>query len=205
MKATLTAVAAAFLTFASVAIAGPGQERSAQIELHLAAKNISVAQRATWDCQDQLGVERSKRSVAPWQLSRSLPYRLWVVGKWRRLQAACGLRVQQRTIPATGDWLTAVDYVQRIYPGTKDWLIYISHREGGWGRFVMNSQGSGAGGWLQFMSSTYYAYNDAAYADARRRGFILDEATNSWTNPLGQAVTGAYMRYTGRDACHWCL
>ena len=108
-------------------------------------------------------------------------------------------------IPATNDWRTSVTLAQRIYPGTESWLLYISHREGGWGGFVMNHQGSGAGGWLQFMSSTFYAYVDDARADAARRGFNVPSDVWTWTHPLGQALTGAYMRYTGRDGCHWCL
>ena len=112
---------------------------------------------------------------------------------------------RQYTIPHTNDWRTSVRLAQRIYPGTSDWLLYISRREGGWGPFVMNHQGSGAGGWLQFMASTFYAYDDDARADVARRGFKVDPSIWTWTHPLGQALTGAYMRYTGRDGCHWCL
>lgn len=202
----LYSLIALVVTVGVVAGSALAEPRSEQIELHLAAKQISSLQRATWDCQDQIGLARSKRSVAPWALPRSLAYRVrFVEPRWRRLQASCGRAVERRTIPATTDWLTAVRLVQRVYPGTQDWLLYISHREGGWGRFVMNSQGSGCGGWLQYAPSTFYSYNDAAYAAARSRGFILDEKTNSWTNPLGQALTGAYMRFTGLDGHHWDL
>lgn len=114
-------------------------------------------------------------------------------------------RQQFHTLPYTNDWRTAVRLSQRIYPGTEQWLLYISNREGGWGPFVMNHQGSGAGGWLQFMSSTFYGYVDAARRDAARRGFVVPPEVWVWTHPLGQALTGAYMRYTGRDGCHWCL
>jgi hypothetical protein len=109
------------------------------------------------------------------------------------------------TLPATNDWRTSVTLAQRIYPGTSSWLLHISDREGGWGPFVMNHQGSGAGGWLQFMASTFYAYVGDAQADVARRGFHVDPSVWTWTQPLGQALTGAYMRYTGRDGCHWCL
>lgn len=110
-----------------------------------------------------------------------------------------------RTLPWTNDWRTSVRLSQRIYPGTDGWLLFISRREGGWGPFVMNHQGSGAGGWLQFMASTFYAYVDDARADVARRGFIVPAGAWTWTHPLGQALTGAYMRFTGRDGCHWCL
>lgn len=109
------------------------------------------------------------------------------------------------SIPYTNDWRTAVSLAQRPYPGTSDWLLFISHREGGYGGFVMNHQGSGAGGWMQFMSSTFYAYVDAARADFQRRGFSVPSNVWTWTHPMGQALTAAYMRYTGRDGCHWCL
>lgn len=112
---------------------------------------------------------------------------------------------RQYTIPYTNDWRTSVRLAQRIYPGTSDWLLFISDREGGWGPFVMNHQGSGAGGWLQFMASTFYAYVGDAKADAARRGFKVPQSVWTWTHPLGQALTGAYMRFTGRDGCHWCL
>ena len=115
------------------------------------------------------------------------------------------LVVLDHTLPWTNDWRTAVRLSQRIYPGTDSWLLYISDREGGWGPFVMNHQGSGAGGWLQFMASTFYAYVDDARLDVERRGFRVPPGVWTWTHPLGQALTGAYMRFTGRDGCHWCL
>ena len=114
-------------------------------------------------------------------------------------------RVIWRTLPPTNDWRTSVRLSQRIYPGTDSWLLFISNREGGWGPFVMNHQGSGAGGWLQFMASTFYAYVDDARRDVARRGFVVPAGVWRWTHPLGQALTGAYMRFTGRDGCHWCL
>lgn len=114
-------------------------------------------------------------------------------------------RLMFRAIPYTNDWRTSVRLVQRAYPGTESWLLFISHREGGWGPFVMNHQGSGAGGWMQFMASTFYGYVNAARADFARRGFTVDPRVWTWTHPLGQALTAGYMRYTGRDGCHWCL
>ena len=109
------------------------------------------------------------------------------------------------SLPYTGDWRTAVSLAQRPYPGTADWLLFISHREGGYGPFVMNHQGSGAGGWMQFMAGTFYGYNDAAASDLRRRGFDIPSNVMVWTHPLGQALTAGYMRYYHKDGCHWCL
>jgi len=128
-----------------------------------------------------------------------------VAKRWEQRRERCEQLLSRRSIPASSDWVTSVKLVQRVYPGTADWLLFISRREGGYGGFVMNHQGSGAGGWMQFMSSTYYAYSDRAFADARRRGFIVPESANAWTHPMGQAITAGYMRYVGLDGCHWCL
>lgn len=169
------------------------------------ATAIATTEVALWRCQDQRRVTRTEVSTDPWSLPRSTPYRLWVLRLWQGRLKACLDTLHNVTIPTTNDWQTAVQLVQRVYPGTADWLLYISRREGGHGGFVMNHQGSGAGGWMQFMSGTYYGYSDDAFADLARRGFIVDRRTNSWYHPLGQAITAAYMRYTGRDGCHWCL
>ncbi len=186
-------------------------EARKQAQLRTSAKQVGELRQIAWDCQDKLiaagGLaHRTKASTSIWAMPPSVTYRLkFVAPHWIKIAKECQKTLVTRTIPSTNDWITAVNLVQRIYPGTADWLKFISHREGGWGGFVMNHQGSGAGGWMQYMASTYYAYNDAAYADARRRGFIIDERTNQWTHPLGQAITAGYMRYTHRDACHWCL
>jgi len=201
----LATVIAVVLTSTAEATRPLASERSQQSELRALARHVTEARVSTWKCQGQLSLPRTKAAVDAGSLPQSVAYRRWVVGRWEKLQRTCERTLSQRTIPANWDWPTAVKLVQRIYPGTQDWLLFISHREGGWGRFVMNSQGSGAGGWMQFMSSTYYAYNDRAFADARRRGFIIPESANSWTHPMGQAITAGYMRYVGLDGCHWCL
>lgn len=157
---------------------------------------------ATWKCQDKIPQPRTQ-AHSPWK-PHSKAFRRWQLNLWTERLNRCRA-ILARSIPNTNDWVTAVKIVQRVYPGTKDWLLFISAREGGYGRFVMNHQGSGAGGWMQFMSSTYYAYNTRAYADVRRRGWRIDPRTNYWQHPLGQAITAGYMRYTGLDGCHWCL
>ena len=192
---------------ASTASAKPpmASERSQQAELRALAKHVTAMRVSTWKCQEQLGQTRTRASVDAGSLPQSISYRRWVVKKWDARRAGCERLLARRSIPASSDWVTSVKLVQRVYPGTQDWLLFISRREGGYGGFVMNHQGSGAGGWMQFMSSTYYAYNDRAFADARRRGFIVPDSANSWTHPMGQAITAGYMRYVGLDGCHWCL
>jgi hypothetical protein len=138
-------------------------------------------------------------------------------------------------IPLINDWQLAVSWVQRIYPGTESWMLDISDREGGWGPWVwyrgacsnppclwhgyhVGNDYLGAdtvGGWMQFRYSTFAPYWRGAQKDLRSRGFIIpdipmppeggDPEYAAWLSPIGQALTAAYMRATGRDGCHWCL
>lgn len=108
-------------------------------------------------------------------------------------------------VRATGraleSWPAAVELVGRFYgPGLQAWLWSCSspRSEGGHGRFVMNTQGSGAGGWLQFMAGTFYGVIDAAIADARGRGMLVPTSARSWRSPLGQALAGVRMLAEGR-------
>jgi hypothetical protein len=115
-----------------------------------------------------------------------------------------------KTLLSTDNWTRAMRYAQRPYPDTHDWLLFISGRECRAcytvpGAFICNYQGSGACGPMQFMSGTFYAYADDAAYDLKRRGFKVPEETWNWRNPLGQALTAAYMRFYGKDGCHWCL
>jgi hypothetical protein len=89
-------------------------------------------------------------------------------------------------------WSKAVDEVQRPYPGTQAWLMSCSASEGGWGRWVPNSQGSGVGGWLQFMPGTWAGFYRHAVDDVRARGFRVPESSASWYSTLGQALAGAW-------------
>lgn len=107
-----------------------------------------------------------------------------------------------RTLREQRAWFAAIDEVQRAYPGTKDWLVSCSLTEGA-GRsldapFVMNHQGSGAGGWLQFMESTFWRMFTAAKADVEARGFIVPRSAASWSSRLGQALAGAWGVTNGR-------
>ena len=108
-----------------------------------------------------------------------------------------------RWLPYSSDWATAVRIVQRVYPDTESFLLSCSSGEGGHGGFVMNHEGSGASGWMQFMPSTFYGHAPIAFANVRSLGFILpDELTISIESPMAQAVTAAYMRSHGMSS-HW--
>lgn len=144
----------------------------------------------------------------------------------RELVEIAGQRLKSE-LPLINDWRTAVRYVQRIYPGTASWLLYISKREGGYGEWVWYGHRSWrgyhvgddflghdtVGGWMQFRFSTFAPYYRGMVKDMRRRGYILPrwpdrggpEIYQPWLDPLAQALTAGYMRYYGKDGCHWCL
>lgn len=101
-----------------------------------------------------------------------------------------------RCLPTT--WAAAVAWAQKPFPGTASWLWSCSGSEGGSRGFIMNRQGSGAGGWLQFMAGTFYSNVDNAFAASRRHGHPVPAGARSWFQPLGQALTGAYMLLIGQ-------
>jgi opacity protein-like surface antigen len=107
-----------------------------------------------------------------------------------------------KQLPPTNDWQTAVQITQRVFPGSQGWLLSCSASEGGHGSFKWNNQGSGAGGWLQFMRSTFESNVGQALGHAKRHGFKLPPGTRSYYSPLGQALTGAYMWHRGWTS-HW--
>lgn len=112
-----------------------------------------------------------------------------------------------RVRPGANAWLRAVDEVQRVFPGTSGWLLSCSASEGGHGRRVMNSQGSGATDWLQFMPETYARMSWAARVYAASRGFIVPYTASQIHSPLGQALAGAWGVTNGRRhewAGHGC-
>lgn len=138
-------------------------------------------------------------------------YTLWLTGKWK-LKAESARKKYARwaldkvtlydQIQRPGAWMRAVAQAQKAYPGTASWLMSCSRSEGGWGRWVPNSQGSGAGGWLQFMHGTFSGFNRHALEDVKRRGFSYPASARSWYSPLGQALAGAW-GYRHGLSYHW--
>jgi hypothetical protein len=128
---------------------------------------------------------------------------------WRLNARTHAKVVEKRTLTHTTNWTRAMRLAQRPFPGTYGWLESISGRECRacytTSAFICNYQGSGACGPMQFMSGTFYGYAPAAKRWLDTRGFITESRTWVWSSQLGQALTAAYMRYTGRDGCHWCL
>lgn len=133
---------------------------------------------------------------------------LWLAKLWKQ-RAVKAERAYKRWVahfviadirarPGGNAWLRSVEEVQKVYPRTRSWLLSCSDDEGGWGRWVPNTQGSGAGGWLQFMESTFWRMFTAAKADAEHKKFIVPVSAASWYSPIGQALAGAWGVTHGR-------
>lgn len=119
--------------------------------------------------------------------------------QWHTARADRAQQRMWRTLPSPADWQVAVQVAQRVYPGTSGWLMSCSASEGGYGPWVWNRQGSGAGGWMQFMESTFWRMFGSARADATSRGFVVPEGAASFYSPIGQALAGAWGVRNGRS------
>lgn len=133
--------------------------------------------------------------------------RIWKSRAWVARQAAeyyATVRILRdfEVTPGSSAWHRAVEETQRAYPGTENWLLSCSSSEGGHGRWVPNSQGSGVGGWLQYYPSTFYGFYAQASKDIRSRGFRVPESASSWYSPLGQALAGGWAITHGMRH-HW--
>lgn len=112
----------------------------------------------------------------------------------RELSKACD-RVPARWRSYNRDFTQSTRFVDRLYPGKGygAWAWNCASSEGGHGYFVMNRLGSGAGGWLQFMSGTFWSVIYDAVARARFQGVRIPSYALTWTSPIGQAIAGAEM------------
>ena len=135
----------------------------------------------------------------PWSKLCNRARRLLHVTRTRHDHAVSSLqRLEQRELQlTTGSYLGAVSYVERFF-GPQAFLRACPNGEGGFGRWVSNTGGSGAGGWLQFMSGTFYGIIDSAIANARAAGMRVPASARSWYSPLGQALAGRQMLADGR-------
>lgn len=182
---------------------------------------VRVYRGKTWTCQAGLRENPYRAEVKYWDLPRSIQYRHWVRDLWKARNTGCGERYARKVLPNTNDWVTATAIAQRVYPGTQSWLLSCSGAEGGHGPWVWYGGRLWAGhhigndflgmdtvgGWLQFRYSTFEPYSEWAFADVERKGFIIPNLGSgeydAWLSPIGQALTGAYMRFYGRDGHHW--
>lgn len=141
---------------------------------------------------------RFHRAAAGWQASR--------LDRVRLLRAAAS---------AERDYSMAVRYVERAF-GPQPFLWACPGSEGSFGVWVWNggfpitrypatidgggrpAGSSGAGGWLQFMHSTFESVIDDGIAVARARGLLVPSSARDWRSPLGQALAGLEMLRDGR-------
>lgn len=106
--------------------------------------------------------------------------------------------------PNSHAWFKAIEEAQKPYPGTEAWLKSCSKSEGGWGRWVPNSQGYPPGGWMQMYHSTWstmfhgWHANEGALQYLERSGYVVPKSADSWYSPLGQALASAHGYVNGR-------
>lgn len=158
----------------------------------------------TWDRQRAREGELADRT--PIVRGKSCRWARFAAREWQaRARAAAETLARwrsERTLrdftvrPGENAWLQAVDEAQKPYPGTAGWLVSCSASEGGHGRWVLN--GHGAGGWMQFLSGTFWRMWRSAKADVERRGYRVPRSAASWSSPLGQALAGAWGFSNGR-------
>lgn len=151
----------------------------------------------------------------PMKMTHSLTYEQWRAGLWRSRAKAARAQYhawvsmwnhRDRSINA------AIRYAAARYHVSRAWLSNCVGSEGGHGVWVWNSSdgvtrtikryplsrypnsarhpggSSGAGGWFQFMSGTYYGASTKTKIPARFK---------RWDSPLGQATAAAYMFKSG--------
>ncbi len=73
------------------------------------------------------------------------------------------------------------------------WVLSCADSEGGRGAWVPNRAGSGAGGWMQFLSGTFYNNALPAWRFASSRGVHIPRRYLDWHSAVGQAVTALWM------------
>lgn len=101
----------------------------------------------------------------------------------------------RRLAAANRDLHLALKLASKHYGVSYSWLHACAHSEGhidgrrpGYKEkdpFIMNHQGSGAGGWMQWMESSFNAYPQART--------MLPYQYRQWKDRLGQAYTAAYV------------
>lgn len=125
----------------------------------------------------------------------------WIdLAAWDRAKAAACRLVPARFAWTNQSFPRSTRFLDRLYPGLGhgSWADTCASSEGGHGPWVPNRGGSGAGGWLQFMSGTFWSVIDGGIARARARGVRIPSYARSWYSPLGQAIAGSEMLFDGR-------
>jgi hypothetical protein len=203
----LTAVAAA-----AAALAAPSNahlpktctaKQPAQVELRCATHNKHHAQAAiTWARSQKAHRIAGFSAVQNLLLAGVIKNHRWLYRESEKDQAEARHRLS-RILPETNDWLTAVRVVQRVFPGSAWWQTACSSSEGGHGSWVPNRQGSGAGGWMQYMEGTFWGDFRSALSLTRERGFVVPRSAHSWYSALGQALASGYAYHYNRPTGKW--
>lgn len=128
--------------------------------------------------------------------SRRLRFIRARIGWTRRELAETRARLETRRWEAmNGDFEVSVRILSRRLgvSSLAGWVLSCADSEGGRGKWVPNRNGSGAGGWMQFLSGTYYSNSPAAWRFAASRRVFVPRRYDSWYSPIGQALTALWM------------
>lgn len=145
---------------------------------------------------------------------RRLEYELPATNDW-----LTAVRIAQRVYPGTEGVLRSLSDREG---GWGPWVWYSGACTSPpclWrGYHVGGDNVSGAdtvGGWMQFRWSTFAPWWRHTQENLKKRGYIIPDMPMPpeggpaiyapWLNPLGQALTAAYMHWSGQASCHWCL
>jgi len=160
------------------------------------AKAIDFYKTSTWKWQDEFALNHSKVSKHKIQSCR---YGKWVAQMWRA-RAWKWRDLYSTYDKANHDFHRASLVAHQIFPTiSTSRLWFRASVEGGHGSWYCNHSGSGACGWFQFMSGTYYGRAAEAFQVAAKRGFLIPRRFNSWYSVLGQNITAAYMFNIGLE------
>jgi hypothetical protein len=187
------------LTLASLAFIGTtgAQETGIMSLSEFADTRIDIRDRANTirsnKCHSKLEFTHAAYEIAATK-------RAAVLSMWRnRVDNARELPYRCYAVIDT-DFHSSARFATNLFNISYSWLHGCAHAEGGDGRWVSNTQGSGAGGWMQFMSGTFYGNVDNAFASANAKlARNIPARYKSWYSRLGQAVTAAYMFRIGQS------
>ena len=233
-KLSTLIVLAAVLAISGVALA-EGQHETRTGQAGTALKNTSAQTRErcpeiikgvifyrhkTWDKQDLLGENRTKKS-SQYVWSMGCDYAEWVRKGWKKRNEIAKKEVERRTLPNSNDWNTSIRIVQRAFPGTSGWMWSCSGAEGGHGEWVLYGgrpyypgaeyaktfHGWMVGGPMQYMWPTFKGHYRNGLESLKSRGFLVDlpppSDVQAWRSMLAQAIAAGWAKWSGNDGSHW--
>lgn len=155
---------------------------------------------ATWHFQDLIGYKHSKYRFHP--AKATCGYAQYTARVWRNRTRALALywNTTGTYINADRDFDRALLLASHIHKVSYSWLHSCASSEGGFREWIPNHTGSKAGGWMQFMSGTFYSNVGTAFRIAKQRGYNIPSQYENWYSRLGQAVTAAYMFSIGQSS-----